>query len=437
MKVSLFIELSVPKPWGETTERDHINNTLTALEFADKVGFHAVWVTEHHFLEEYSHASSPEIFLAAASQRTKNTRLGFGIMHTLPQINHPLRVAERVSTLDQISGGRVDLGTGESSTVGELDGYRADPGTKRAAWREGLRTSVRAMTETPFTGVHGEFVQAPARNVVPKPYQDPHPPLWVACTRNSTVTLAGELGIGALSFSMHGAEQWGELQKHYYETLERAVPLGETVTADTAAFFGDLVLGDSDEDAAKRAGTSEGWLGYCLEYYYVSGQHVPGRGDLWGRFQDWKRADAEEKAAALAREVSDGPTRDDWRERSGDALLPKGVGSLETIYGRIKEFEDVGSDQILFCLPPTDLEINMGTLERLGKVIGEFHERDEVHVKERAKRMEPVIERAMARRVNDAPPFDPDYTFGGTPVSWDGKTRADEVLQSVGLAEQT
>lgn len=435
MKLSLFLELPVPRPWTKESERQVFNDCLELVEYADRIGVHAVWVTEHHFLDEYSHASSPEVFLAAASQRSKKLRLGHGVMHTLPQINHPLRVAERTSTLDQISGGRVDLGTGESSTVAELDGFRADPGTKRAAWKEGLRTAVRAMTETPFTGVHGEFVQAPARNVVPKPYQDPHPPLWVACTRGSTVTLAGELGIGALSFSLKGPEAWGELQKHYYETLERAVPIGETVTADTAAFFGDLVLGDTDEDAAKRAGTCEGWLGYCLEYYYVSGQHAPGRGDLWGRFQDWKRADAEEKAAGLAQANGDGPVRDDWRERSGDALLPKGVGSVETLYSRIKAFEDVGSDQLLFSMPPVDLEINMGTLERLSKIIGEFHERDEAHVKEKAKRMEPVIARAMARKVNDAPPFDPEYTFGGAPVSWDGKTRATEVLESVGLVE--
>ena len=114
MKISLFYEFPLPRPWSDDDEHKLFQDGLDEVEAADKAGFSTVWLTEHHFLEEYCHSTAPEMFLAAASQRTKDIRLGFGIMHLPPAVNHPARVAERVSTLDLISNGRVEFGTGES-----------------------------------------------------------------------------------------------------------------------------------------------------------------------------------------------------------------------------------------------------------------------------------------------------------------------------------
>src|SRR5687767_2835589 len=127
MKISLFLEHPVPKPWSEDKERQVFQDALELVELADKVGVHCVWITEHHFLEEYSHSSAPEIFLAAASQRTKNIRLGHGIVQTPPPFNHPARVAERIAMLDLVSNGRAEFGTGESSSEAELGGFKIDP----------------------------------------------------------------------------------------------------------------------------------------------------------------------------------------------------------------------------------------------------------------------------------------------------------------------
>ena len=107
MKISLFYEFALPRPWAADDERQMFVDGLDEVELADQAGFSTVWLTEHHFLEEYCHSTAPEMFLAAASQRTKDIRLGFGIMHLPPAVNHPARVAERVSTLDLISNGRV------------------------------------------------------------------------------------------------------------------------------------------------------------------------------------------------------------------------------------------------------------------------------------------------------------------------------------------
>ena len=142
MRVSLFVEHPVPRPWSATSEQRVFSESLEQLALADQVGFHGVWVTEHHFQEEYSHSSAPEMFLAALSQRTTNLRLGHGIVHMPPAINHPARVAERIAALDLLSNGRVEFGTGEASSMAELGGFNFDPGLKRPMWREGLEVAI-------------------------------------------------------------------------------------------------------------------------------------------------------------------------------------------------------------------------------------------------------------------------------------------------------
>src|SRR5215218_10349059 len=132
MRFGLFYEHQQPRSWEQGSTEKLLTDALDQVELADKLGFDHVWEVEHHFLEEYSHSSAPEIFLAAASQRTKNIRLGHGIIQTAPGYNHPARTAERVATLDLVSNGRVEFGSGESSSEAELGGFTIDPATKRA-----------------------------------------------------------------------------------------------------------------------------------------------------------------------------------------------------------------------------------------------------------------------------------------------------------------
>src|SRR4051812_34833050 len=207
VKFGIFYEHQLPRPWHEDSERQLIQDALEQVELADKLGIQYVWEVEHHFLEEYSHSSAPEVFLAACSQRTKNMRLGHGIVQTPPPFNHPARVAERISMLDLVSNGRAEFGTGESSSEAELGGFRIDPVVKREMWQEGLEVAIRCMTETPVSGVEGKFVSMPPRKVIPKPVQKPHPPVWVACSRRDTILLAAEKGIGALTFAFIDPEE--------------------------------------------------------------------------------------------------------------------------------------------------------------------------------------------------------------------------------------
>src|SRR3954449_11935622 len=231
MKFGIFYEHQLPRPWETDSEYRLIQDALEQIEYADRIGIDYAWEVEHHFLEEYSHSSAPEVFLAAASQRTERIRLGHGIVQTPPAFNHPARIAERIAMLDLVSNGRVDFGTGESSSEAELGGFMIDPSEKRAMWEEGLRVAVRCMTEEPFTGHSGNYVTMPPRNVVPKPLQQPHPPVWVACSRRETIHLAAQKGIGALTFAFINPEEAEQWVGDYYATIqsEQCVPGGFAV----------------------------------------------------------------------------------------------------------------------------------------------------------------------------------------------------------------
>src|SRR5690348_3731742 len=236
MRFGIFYELQLPRPWEPDSEHRLLKDSLEQVELADRLGFDYVWEVEHHFLEEYSHSAAPEVFLAAASQRTKRIRLGHGIVNVMPQVNHPARVAERIATLDLISGGRVEFGTGESSSGAELGGFLIAREHKREMWHEALDAIARMLVETPFAGIDGEFVQMPPRNVIPKPLQKPHPPVWVACSRRETIRLAARNGIGALSFSFVEPEDAGKWVGEYYDLLgsEECVPAGFAVNPNVA-----------------------------------------------------------------------------------------------------------------------------------------------------------------------------------------------------------
>src|ERR1700676_4030101 len=195
MKFGIFYELQLPRPWEAGDELKLYQNALTQLETADRLGYDHAWVVEHHFLEEYSHSPSPESFLAAASQRTRNIRLGHGIFQLTT--NHPARVAERIAVLDLLSNGRCEFGMGESASITELTPFGRDMETKKEVFEEAVR-AIFPMFREGGSEHHGKYFDIPLRNVVPKPVQKPHPPLWMACSQLPTIERAGQNGFGAL-----------------------------------------------------------------------------------------------------------------------------------------------------------------------------------------------------------------------------------------------
>ena len=418
MKFGVFYEHQVPRPWVGGDERRVFEEALEQAEFLDSVGIHSFWLVEHHFLEEYSHSSAPEIFLAALSQRTKHLRLGHGIMHTPPAINHPARQAERIATLDVVSGGRVEFGTGEGSSAAELDAFGVDPEQKRAAWEEGLRVALRCMSETPFTGFAGEHVSMPPRNVVPKPLQTPHPPVWVACTRRDTIHLAAQHGIGALSFAFFDPEEANAWVDDYYTTLAtEGVAIGDAVNANLACVTGFMCHPDPEE-AVRRGAEGSNFLGYSLGHYYVFGRHKPGDTDLWADFRA-RRAEAGYDPEAVALAAANQDRLGAKVVEAGTTGLRGALGSPDQVREYFRRYEDCGVDMLILSSAAgrnRHEHIMESYALAAREVLPEFLERDEALEREKQRRLEPVIEQVLARKpTSDHPPLDLDYVIPAYP----------------------
>jgi alkanesulfonate monooxygenase SsuD/methylene tetrahydromethanopterin reductase-like flavin-dependent oxidoreductase (luciferase family) len=335
-----------------------------------------MWEVEHHFLEEYAHSSAPEIFLAACSQRTKQIRLGHGIVLLPAPYNHPARVAERIATLDLVSNGRVEFGTGESSAELELGGFLIPRDQKREMWMESLGVIARMFVEDPFQGHEGKYFQMPVRNIVPKPVQKPHPPLWVACSRRETIHLAAQLGIGALTFAFVSPEEARQWVGDYYATLENECePIGYAINPNIAIVTGFMC--DENADRARMAG-EEGlkFFSYALGHHYAFGRHEVGRTDIWKNFK------------AMSQSIP--------------GLDSNGcIGTPDQIRKRLEEYEQAGVDQVVFISQAgnnkhEDICASLDLFAR--KVMPDFKERELKHQRDKAARMVPIIEKAMARK---------------------------------------
>ncbi len=432
MKFGIFYEHQLPRPWTEDSERQLIQDALDQVELADRLGIEYCWEVEHHFLEEYSHSSAPEVFLAAASQRTKDIRLGHGIIQTAPSYNHPARTAERVAMLDLVSNGRVDFGSGESSSEAELGGFGIDPFHKRDQWREGLEVAVRCLTETPFTGHEGQFVTVPPRNVVPKPVQKPHPPLWVACSRRDTIMLAAELGIGALTFAFIDPEEAQHWVHDYHQRLaDKGVPIGRAVNAQVACVT-TMMCAPDETDAIAMGLEGGNFFGYSLAHHYIFGEHVPGETNVWEEFLARRDQMGYSPEAALAIEAETLGAKVVAGESEG---IRGAIGTPEQIRQFLRRYEEAGVDQVIFIMQAgkNRHEDIMSSLELFGReVLPEFKERDEAASAAKARDLEPVIEQVMARKVEDAPLLPEGYSMKAYPKQMMEAAGADEgFLQEV------
>jgi alkanesulfonate monooxygenase SsuD/methylene tetrahydromethanopterin reductase-like flavin-dependent oxidoreductase (luciferase family) len=237
VKFALFYEIPVARPWNPRSEHVAYQNTLEQAIYGDEMGFHAFWTVEHHFLEEFSHCSNPEVLYGAIASRTQNIRLGYGVRLTPKPYNHPVRSAESAAVLDLISNGRVDFATGRSSTRLELEGFGIDPGETREMWRECVEHIVECWANE-YTELNGKYWSMPRRRVQPKPIQDPHPPIFGATASDSGHQMMGELGIGLCSFSVASTpEDVARRMDIYRKAIAGCTrPIGRTVNNSTAAF---------------------------------------------------------------------------------------------------------------------------------------------------------------------------------------------------------
>jgi alkanesulfonate monooxygenase SsuD/methylene tetrahydromethanopterin reductase-like flavin-dependent oxidoreductase (luciferase family) len=407
MKFGLFYEHQLPKPydgdqWDADAEHKLMKDALEQIELADQLGFDYVFEVEHHFLEEYAHSTAPEVFLAAASQRTKNIRLGHGIALMPPRYNHPARVAERIATLDLVSDGRVEFGTGESASEMELGGFGVPREEKKLMWEEATRQCVRMMTETPYGGYEGAYFGMPPRNVIPKPLQKPHPPLWVASSRRETTMVAARLGMGSLGFAFETPEEANERVQQYFQLVrEECTPIGAAINP-ALAVLSSLMCCESDEEAMEKGVEGTQFFSYSLAYYYapMTGPfHSPGKANIYRRFKDTPE---EERMAMFEfrrrlggfgsggggsdEEPEDEVPRALWRAAKRGGC----IGTPEFIRDTLLKYEAAHLDTMIFVAQSgaRKHEDVMDSLHRFGKkVLPEFKDRHEQHQKWRAEQL--------------------------------------------------
>ncbi len=390
MRFGIFYEHQLPRPWNEGDEARLFHEALEQVQLADRLGYDYAWEVEHHFLEEYSHSSAPEVFLSACAALTKNIRVGHGIRQVIPNYNHPARTAEGLATLDIISRGRLDFGIGEGATRLELGGFGIPAKEKRAMALEAAEQIANMMVMDPYPGYEGKSFSFPCRNVVPKPVQKPHPPMWMACTNRDTIRIAAANGLGALAFSFVDPEEarsWAEI---YYGIIksDQCVPLGHSVNANIAMVSNFSVHHDRAE-AIRRGQEGFEFFGYAVNAL-VAHDVVPGRSTLFADFQKARGDRDEELIAALK-----------MAERNAN-----GIGTPDDIRDHIAAFEAAGVDQVIF-MQQAGRNQHRHICESLelfaAEVMGGFKAQVAEREAKKAAMLAPYIEAALARKVRMKP----------------------------------
>jgi alkanesulfonate monooxygenase SsuD/methylene tetrahydromethanopterin reductase-like flavin-dependent oxidoreductase (luciferase family) len=376
MRFGVFYELQLPKPWTPDAEHRLIGEAIEQVRLADRIGIDYAWAVEHHFLDEYSHCSASEVFLTALAAKTERIRVGFGIRQVIPNYNHPSRTAEAVAMLDLVSDGRVEFGIGEGATRLELHGYGIPAKNKQALSFEAAEQIANMMVMEPYPGYQGEGFSMPCRNVLPKPFQKPHPPMWLACTNRKTIEIAARNGLGALAFTFLDPEEaktWADL---YYSIIksEECVPLTHVVNANIAMVAG-FSLHEDAEEAQRRGMDGFAFFRYAINAL-VANDAKPGRSRLWEEYEELK-----------GREL---PT-----------IGAPGIGTPEDYRKLVRGFADVGVDQIIFLQQggKNRHEHICESLELFGReVLPHFTEGREEREARKAEELAPHIEKALQRK---------------------------------------
>ena len=358
MELGLFYQIQVPKPWDDQSESRKFQEMIEQVCFAEEIGMTSVWFVEHHFRSEWSHSSAPDITLAALSQRTTKMRLGIAVV--LAPLHHPLNVASRMATLDVISGGRVNLGIGRSGYPYQMLPYGSDLADVSEMVEEYLKIIPGAWTQEIFS-FEGKHYNIPPREVIPKPVQKPHPPIWQAVSQESTAEKVGRQGLGCLAQTSVGLARAEALIKIYRDAIKNPEPVTEMVYPRVAGNTVALCMEDR-EKAFERGAEIIDWyrVQQRIRDSYVWQGYDPANvpDDYQFHYQRAVQADS-----ARADEVSSRSLIDD-----GGRFC---IGNPDDCIQYIEAYEQMGVDEImpLFQVGPVTHEEVMESLRLFGKYI--------------------------------------------------------------------
>ena len=361
MEFGLFNQMYHPRHRREErSEHDCLMEELAIIEVADRVGFKYAWASEHHFLDEYSHLSASEAFMAYALARTKNIHIGSGIINITPAVSPPSRVAEKVAMLDHLGQGRFEWGTGRGSSSTEVFGFGIESmDITRNMYDEALPEIIKMMGEEEYGPFDGEFFSMPRRNVLPKPYTKPHPPIWVAAGSPATFEKAARLGLGVLCFTLGTPDTLAPLIEVYKKTIDEAEPIGGYVN-DNIMVTTDMMVLEDGQRARHVALHNRGNYHSALLFRYLDSFPIATGQPKWPQ-------------------IPAPPTA----ERLDDAIRRGivAVGTPDEAIASLRRYEAIGADQIAFGTFATDVSLADATeaYETFGKYVLPEFDKDPVH----------------------------------------------------------
>ena len=362
MEFGLFIQGYVPKFRQDVdpdAEHHAFMDELEVVQAADKAGFKYVWVTEHHFLDEYSHLSANDVVLGYLAHATERIHLGSGIFNPLPQVNHPAKVAERVAMLDHLSGGRFEFGTGRGAgsleILGFLPGMKDLSGT-REIWEDVIGEFPKMWLQDEYQGYDGKFWSLPPRKVLPKPYGKLHPAMWYAAGNTSSYEMAARRGLGVLGFSVGSFDELGPVLKAYKDAIGSADPVGafvnDNVMVTTAAFLAE----DQETATASLLRANVTYLQSNVFRYHDTFPH-PESVPMWPE---------------LIPEVT--PEAVPFLQESGTI-----VGDPDHALEQCKRWESAGADQLVFGIGSASKADSLEMVRLMGEHVIPKIDTDPVH----------------------------------------------------------
>jgi alkanesulfonate monooxygenase SsuD/methylene tetrahydromethanopterin reductase-like flavin-dependent oxidoreductase (luciferase family) len=354
MEFGLFIQGYNPSfRWGDDpVEAEHqaLMNELEAVVAADKAGFKYVWVTEHHFLEEYSHLSANDVICGWLANATERIHIGSGIFNPLPQVNHPAKLAERVAMLDHLTKGRFEFGTGRGAGSHEILGFLhkdgiTDTTRTREIWEDVIAEFPKMWLNDEYPGYEGKWWSLPPRKIFPKPYVKPHPAMWYAAGNTSSWEMAALKGLGVLGFSVQDFEGLKPVLAAYKDAIPKAEPIGAFVN-DNVMITTAAQCAETEEEAIRE---------------YVAGRPMYLVSNVFRYHDTFPAPEGTPKWPDTIPDLDEAGVRE--MMAAGGAL----VGTPDQILEGCQKWADAGVDQLVFGIGPSSQESTLKTIELIGK----------------------------------------------------------------------
>lgn len=377
MKFSLIYEAQTT---DASREGDHrvFREIVEQAILAEEMGFDTVWCVEHTSLTNYAHMSAPETFLAYLAGRTMRIGLGHGVICLPPAMNHPIKVAERVAMLDILSGGRVHFGVGKGASQQEAGAFGYDLAELQAMIDESMYLIPKMFMQDEIEH-DGTYIKIPKCSIHPKPFQDPHPPMYMACSSDDSLLRAGQRGLGALVLGFGGPDEVAKknaLYREAWKTRKAEDQVGFRPTQHLAALCPTTVLSDGQQ--ARRIGIrGQRYFTESLAYLCMGGDRPDP--DSWG--DDLVKADTGEmviRSRFASEEVV---------VNFSDPVLSltnpnHAYGTVDDCIGYVGRLMDAGVDEVLFLcqMGTVPHEAQLETIRNIGEHVIPYFNRQKTRV---------------------------------------------------------